>query len=56
MALSEDEFAVLDRTGRLQIPQAYLEYLKMENRVKLHLNEDHIEVYPDNGGKEAQES
>ena len=47
VSLSEDEFAVLDRTGRLQLPQSYMEYLKMEDRVKLSLQEDHIAVYPD---------
>lgn len=45
--LTEEEFAVLDRTGRLQLPQSYLEALDMEKRVLLRLHEDHISVYPD---------
>lgn len=48
VALTEDEFAVLDRTGRLQIPQTYIEALNMKSRVKLSLRDDHIAVYPDN--------
>jgi ABC-type lipoprotein export system ATPase subunit len=47
VALSEDEFAVLDRAGRLQLPQAYMDALEMKNRVRLHLQPDHIGVYPD---------
>ena len=46
MALSEEEFAILDRTGRLQLPQAYLEKLQMENLVRLRLEDDHISIYP----------
>src|SRR5215813_6721408 len=30
MTLSEDEFAVLDRSGRLQLPQPYIDQLEME--------------------------
>jgi ABC-type lipoprotein export system ATPase subunit len=47
VALTEEEFAVLDRTGRLQLPQSYLDALEMEKRVLLRLREDHIGVYPD---------
>ncbi|MBN1966834.1 MAG: ABC transporter ATP-binding protein [Anaerolineae bacterium] len=46
-AISEEEFAILDRAGRLQLPQPYIESLSMENRVKLRLREDHVGVYPD---------
>lgn len=45
--LTEEEFAVLDRTGRLQLPQSYLDMLEMEKRVLLRLRDDHIGVYPD---------
>lgn len=45
-ALTEEEFAVLDRTGRLQLPQAYLQALQMRNLVRLRLDDDHINVYP----------
>ncbi len=53
MTLSEDEFAVLDRSGRLQLPQPYIDQLEMENRVRLHLETDHVRVYP---GDEETES
>jgi len=45
--LTPEEFAVLDRTGRLRLPQAYLEALNMEKRVLLRMHDDHIGVYPD---------
>ncbi len=45
--LTEEEFAVLDRTGRLQIPQTYLEALDLKKRVILRLKDEHIEIHPD---------
>lgn len=51
--LTEEEFAVLDRTGRLQLPQGYMDVLEMEKRVILRLHDDHIGVYPDTQNTEA---
>jgi len=45
VTLSEDEFAILDKAGRIQLPQAYLDSLEMKDRVRLHLNHDHVAVY-----------
>lgn len=42
-----EEFAVLDRVGRLQLPHDYVEALEMERRVRLTLDPDHINVWPD---------
>ncbi|MGV3714074.1 ABC transporter ATP-binding protein [Pseudolysinimonas sp.] len=42
-----EEFAVLDRAGRLQLPQDYLTALDMRDRVRLGLESDRIEVHPD---------
>jgi ABC-type lipoprotein export system ATPase subunit len=44
--LTEEEFTVLDRTGRLQLPQGYIEQLGMRSLVRLHLGDDHVAVYP----------
>lgn len=44
--LTEEEFTVLDRTGRLQLPQGYIEQLRMRGLVRLHLGDDHVAVYP----------
>jgi ABC-type methionine transport system ATPase subunit len=42
-----EEFAVLDRAGRLQLPRAHVEALELKNRVRLRLEEDHVGVWPD---------
>ncbi|MFR9796197.1 ABC transporter ATP-binding protein [Streptomyces sp. MS06] len=41
------EYAVLDRAGRLQLPDEYLHALDMRDRVALELEADHIGVWPD---------
>jgi ABC-type lipoprotein export system ATPase subunit len=41
------EFAVLDRVGRLQLPQEYLTALGMRDRVELALEPDHVRVAPE---------
>ncbi|HEV7742282.1 MAG TPA: ABC transporter ATP-binding protein [Pseudolysinimonas sp.] len=40
------EFAVLDRVGRLQLPADYLTRLSMRDRVRLELEQDHVQVHP----------
>jgi ABC-type lipoprotein export system ATPase subunit len=42
-----EEFAVLDRAGRLQLPATYRSSLGMKNRVRLELERDHIGVWPE---------
>ncbi|WP_345761820.1 ABC transporter ATP-binding protein [Diaminobutyricibacter sp. McL0608] len=41
-----EEFAVLDRVGRLQLPPEYLTSLRMRDRVRLALEADHVGVWP----------
>ena len=50
-----EEFAVLDRAGRLQLPHNYVDALKLERRVRLDLEPDHIGVWPDRGAERAPE-
>ena len=45
--VTAEEFAVLDRAGRLQLPRAHIEALGLEHRVRLRLEDDHVEVWPD---------
>lgn len=47
--LSEEEFAVLDRVGRLQLPSEYREAFDLNDRVRLTLESDHIGVWPQHG-------
>jgi ABC-type lipoprotein export system ATPase subunit len=46
-AVVAEEFAVLDRVGRLQLPHEYVEALRLERRVRLTLAADRINVWPD---------
>ncbi|MET9337494.1 ABC transporter ATP-binding protein [Nonomuraea sp. NPDC003804] len=41
-----EEYAVLDRAGRLQLPRDFMNALDMERRVRLELESDHIGVWP----------
>lgn len=45
-SVKEEEWVVMDRAGRLQMPQAYIESLAMQERVKLRLEADHVSVWP----------
>jgi putative ABC transport system ATP-binding protein len=45
-AVSE-EFAVLDRAGRLQLPKSHIESLELSHRVRLRLEPDHVGIWPD---------
>jgi len=50
-----EEFAVLDRVGRLQLPQDYIATLSMRDRVRLALEGDHVEVFPNTGTDSAHD-
>jgi ABC-type lipoprotein export system ATPase subunit len=41
-----EEFAVIDQVGRLQLPPDYVSQLEMRDRVRLHLDDDHVQVWP----------
>ncbi|MBD7919195.1 ABC transporter ATP-binding protein [Cellulomonas sp. Sa3CUA2] len=45
-----EEFAVLDRAGRIQLPQDYREALDLVGRVRLTLEQSHVAVRPGNRG------
>lgn len=44
--LVTEEYAVLDRAGRMQLPAAFVDALALRDRVKLNLEPDHVEVRP----------
>lgn len=50
-----EEFAVLDRVGRMQLPHEYVEALELERRVRLTLDPDHINVWPDRPGQQVRD-
>lgn len=45
-----EEYAVLDRVGRLQLPPAHVEALRLHRRVRVVLEDDHISIWPDRDG------
>ena len=47
--LISEEFAVLDRAGRLQLPKAMVAALGLKDRVRLRLEDDRVEIWPDTG-------
>ncbi|MEP7762578.1 ATP-binding cassette domain-containing protein [Sanguibacter sp. 25GB23B1] len=42
-----EEFAVMDRAGRVQVPQEYREALDLTRRVRLALEADHVSLWSD---------
>lgn len=51
-----EEFALLDRAGRLQLPREYVDALALERRVRLALEPDHVGVWPDRPGARPREA
>jgi ABC-type lipoprotein export system ATPase subunit len=43
----EEEFALLDRVGRLQLPAHFIEALDLKDRVRLDLEPGYVSVWPD---------
>ncbi|MFC0003996.1 ABC transporter ATP-binding protein [Micromonospora siamensis] len=54
--LVSEEYAVLDRTGRMQLPVAFVDALSLRDRVRLNLEPDHVEVRPGADGRQEQGS
>jgi len=48
------EYAVLDRVGRMQLPEEYLRALSLRDLVRLELEDDHVQVHPTHPGEEVQ--
>ena len=44
-----EEYAVMDRAGRVQVPREFREALALTRRVRLALAEDHVEIRSDRG-------
>ena len=47
----EEEWVILDQVGRLQLPRAFVNTLEMRERVRLHLEPDHISIWAQEGSK-----
>jgi len=51
-----EEFAVLDRAGRLQLPTDFVSALGLHRRVRLELVEDHIQIWPEHPAADSPSS
>jgi ABC-type lipoprotein export system ATPase subunit len=45
--LLEEEWVLLDRAGRMQLPKPFVETLDMKDRVKVQLESKHVSVWPE---------
>ncbi len=44
-----EEFSLVDRVGRVQIPREYLDRLKIKERARVHLEDDRVTIVPEEG-------
>ena len=49
-----EEYAVMDRTGRVQVPREFREALALTRRVRLTLAEDRVEIRSDRAAEESE--
>lgn len=54
-SIQEEEWVIMDRAGRLQLPQPYIENLALRERVKVRLEPDHVSVWPGAERREERE-
>ena len=50
-----DEYAVVDRTGRLQIPKEYLNRIDVSERARLRMGDGQVEILPEDASVEPVE-
>jgi ABC-type lipoprotein export system ATPase subunit len=46
LSKSGDEYVIVDQAGRFQIPPELIERLGIKDQARLHLADDHIEIWP----------
>lgn len=51
--IHEEEWVIVDQTGRLQLPELFVEALGLRDRVKVRLEPDHVSVWPQEGERGA---
>jgi ABC-type lipoprotein export system ATPase subunit len=52
MVVGHDEYVMVDKVGRMQLPPQLVERLGIAGRVRLHLTEDHLEIWPTKAANE----
>jgi ABC-type lipoprotein export system ATPase subunit len=46
LVIGHEDYVIVDRTGRLQLPPELIERLGIAGRVRVYLAEDHLEIWP----------
>ena len=52
IVVGHDEYVIVDKTGRMQLPPELVERLGIAGRVRVHLAQDHLEIWPTVEGNE----
>jgi len=47
VVIGHDEYVIVDKTGRLQLPPELIERLGIAGRARVHLADDHLEIWPE---------
>ena len=50
--MHEEEWVVLDKAGRMQLPKVYVDKLNLRERVKVRLEDTHVTVWPQHKAEE----
>jgi ABC-type lipoprotein export system ATPase subunit len=50
----EEEWVLLDESGRLKLPEAFVQALSLRDRAKVRLETDHVSVWPKDGESDAE--
>ena len=50
----EEEWVLVDQSGRLKLPEAFVQALSLRDRAKVRLETDHVSVWPKDGESDAE--
>ncbi len=53
MVVGHDEYVMVDKIGRMQLPPELVKRMGITDRVRLHLTEDHLEIWPTKEERDA---
>lgn len=51
LVVGHDEYVIVDKTGRMQLPPELVERVGIAGRARVHLTEDHLEIWPESDEK-----
>ena len=50
----EEEWVIVDQSGKLKLPELFVQTLSLRDRVKVRLEADHVSVWPKDGERDAE--